>query len=215
MRQWLIACVLVACGGKQSRTAQPAATGPTCAEVGVHAAPMFHTDDATSDRIAASVAGHCDVDGWSVAAKTCAMAASNHDALHDCSYQHLTREQSDKLTASLTPMIESVPARAQTPAAGETQAEIAERSATEGQALFAQGKYAEASSRYMDAVARVPEPRYFYLLGQSKYREGKLAEALTAVDAAEKNNSNAALTVKIRELRTMITSEAKSQGIKL
>lgn len=223
MRQWVIAVALVACGGKQSTTAeQPRDAGPSCAEVGVHAAPMFHTNDATTERIAAAFAGHCDIDKWSVAVRACVMEAKNHDALHECSYKLMTREQADNVTASLTPLVEpprdssgdDVPVT-EPPSAGGTQAEKAARSAEEGKALYAQGKFAEASSRYQDAVARVPESRYFYGLAQSRFREGKLAEALTACDAAEKVGANAALAVKIRELRTMITTEAKKQDIKL
>lgn len=224
MRHWVIVVALAACGGKSTATEQPhQAAGPSCAEVGVHAAPMFHADDATTDRIAAAFAGHCDIDRWSLAVRVCAIEAKDHDSLHECSYKLMTREQADKVTASLTPLVSapaapSVDEMAEPPVTasrGGTQAEIAARSADEGQALFAQGKYAEASSRYQDAVARVPEARYFYGLAQSKFREGKLSEALTACNAAEKVGANAALAVKIRELRTTITAEAKKQDIKL
>jgi len=111
------------------------------------------------------------------------------------------------------PLVEDSSADHTTAPPGGTHAEIAARSAAEGQALFAEGKFAEASSKYMDAVARVPESRYFYLLAQARYREGKFTEALTACDAAEKTNPNAALLVKIRELRTMIRTEANNAGL--
>jgi hypothetical protein len=212
MRHWIVVA-LAACGGKQSTSS--GAPGPSCAQVGAHAAPMFHADE--TDKIAASLARHCDVDQWTVAARSCVMSAPNHDGLAQCAYKHLTQEQSDKVGASIMPLTKppETATTSEPPATSGAQVEIAARSAEDGQALFAQGKYAEASSKYMDAVARVPEPRYFYLLCQSKYREGKFSEALTSCDAAERSSPNAALSVKIRELRSMITTEAKQQGIEL
>jgi hypothetical protein len=99
-------------------------------------------------------------------------------------------------------------------ALAETQAEIAARENEEGKTLVFSGKYAEASEKFQNAVARVPEPKYFVNLCASRFSEGKFGDALTACNAADKNGDDkikektAKLTAKIRE-------EAQKQGIDL
>ena len=100
-------------------------------------------------------------------------------------------------------------------ALAETQAEIASKENDAGKDLMFQGKYAEASAKFQDAVARVPEAKYFFNLCTSLYQEGKFGQALTACDSAEKNNPDDRLKEKTVKLEQRIEDEAKSQGITL
>jgi len=102
-------------------------------------------------------------------------------------------------------------------ARAQTQAEIAARENDEGkQLMFADPpKYAEASAKFQDAVARVPEAKYFFNLCTSRYQEGKFGEALTACNAVEKNGASEELKGKTLKLIDRIKDEAKAQGIDL
>ncbi|HTR54551.1 MAG TPA: proline-rich domain-containing protein [Kofleriaceae bacterium] len=106
---------------------------------------------------------------------------------------------------------------ASTYARAQTQAEIAARENDEGkQLMFADPpKYAEASAKFQDAVARVPEAKYFFNLCTSRYQEGKFGEALTACNAVEKNGASDELKGKTLKLVDRIKDEAKAQGIDL
>ena len=66
----------------------------------------------------------------------------------------------------------------------EPQAKIAARLDRDGEAMLADKQFAGASAAFRDAVARVPEPLYFYDLARSLDGEGKYTEAYTACDAA-------------------------------
>lgn len=99
-------------------------------------------------------------------------------------------------------------------ALAETQAEIAARENDEGKALMFDGKYAEASAKFQDAVARVPEPKYFFNLCTSRFQEGKFGEALTACNAADKNGDDK-LKAKTAKMTEKIREEAQKQGIDL
>lgn len=99
-------------------------------------------------------------------------------------------------------------------ALAETQAEIAARENEEGKTLMFSGKYAEASAKFQDAVARVPEPKYFFNLCTSRFQEGKFGEALTACNAADKNADDK-LKAKTAKLVEKIRDEAQKQGIDL
>ncbi len=70
---------------------------------------------------------------------------------------------------------------ASTVALAESQADIANRENDEGKELMYASKYPDASAKFRDAVARVPEPKYFLNLCASLYQEGKFGEALTVV----------------------------------
>ncbi len=100
-------------------------------------------------------------------------------------------------------------------ARAETQAEIAARDNEDGKTLMFAGNYKDASAKFHDAVARVPEAKYFFNLCTSLYQEGKFGEALTACQSAEKNNPDDALKGKISKLEGKIDDEAKAQGIVL
>lgn len=95
-----------------------------------------------------------------------------------------------------------------------SQFEIAADKHWEGEQLYASQRYAEASARFRDAVARVPEARYFYNLCASLYMEGKFGEALVACDAVQRNHPTAELAGKAKGLMVRIGDEAKAQGIR-
>jgi hypothetical protein len=98
-------------------------------------------------------------------------------------------------------------------ARAESQAEIASRENEEGKELMYGGKYAEASAKFRDAVARVPEAKYFFNLCTSLYQEGKFGEGLTACDHANQNGPDEKLKGKVDKLVARIKDEAKAQGI--
>src|SRR5579863_3908045 len=102
-----------------------------------------------------------------------------------------------------------------TPVLAESQADIASKENDEGKDLMFAGKYADASAKFQDAVARVPEAKYFFNLCTSRYQEGKFGEALTACSSAEKNGADDKLKDKTAKLEQRIHDEAKAQGIDL
>jgi hypothetical protein len=98
-------------------------------------------------------------------------------------------------------------------ALAETQAKLAEKLNEDGKELMYSNKYAEASAKFREAVARVPEAKYFFNLCTSLFQEGKFSEALTACAAVEKNNPSPELNGKATKLSGRIEDEAKSQGL--
>ena len=99
-------------------------------------------------------------------------------------------------------------------AVAQTQAEIADRENEEGKELMFANKMAEASAKFQSAVARVPEPKYFFNLCTSRFAEGKFGEALTACNAADKNADDK-LKAKTAKLVGKIHEEAQKQNIDL
>jgi hypothetical protein len=97
----------------------------------------------------------------------------------------------------------------------ESQAEIASKENEDGKQLMFQQKYAEASAKFQDAVARVPEAKYFFNLCMSLYQEGKFGEALTACNSVDKNGADDALKGKAAKLGDKIKDEAQKQGLAL
>ena len=95
------------------------------------------------------------------------------------------------------------------------QAEIAAQLNDEGKNLMFSQKYAEASDKFAQAVARVPEPKYFFNLCMSRYQEGKFGDAITACDSAVTNGADDALKGKVGKLEDKIRDTAKQQGIAL
>ena len=71
----------------------------------------------------------------------------------------------------------------------QSQADIAAKLNEEGKAFMYADKYPEASAKFRDAVARVPEAKYFYNLCASLYKEGKFGEALTACNQASNSDT--------------------------
>lgn len=97
----------------------------------------------------------------------------------------------------------------------QSQPEIASKDNEEGKELMFAGNYKDASAKFRDAAARVPEAKYFFNLCTSLYQEGKFGEALTACNSAEKNNPDDSLKGKISKLKTKLDEEAKAQGVTL
>ena len=99
-------------------------------------------------------------------------------------------------------------------ALAQSQADIAAKLNEEGKAFMYADKYPEASAKFRDAVARVPEAKYFYNLCASLFKEGKFGEALTACNAA--GNSDTAspqLKEQSAKLALGVKDEAKRQGV--
>src|SRR5688500_10224922 len=96
----------------------------------------------------------------------------------------------------------------------QSQAEIASKLNDEGKAFMYADKYPEASAKFRDAVARVPEAKYFYNLCASLYKEGKFGEALTACNAASSSDTaSPQLKEQSARLAGGIKEEAKKQGV--
>jgi len=95
------------------------------------------------------------------------------------------------------------------------QADLAAKLNDEGKELMFAGKFAEASAKFRDAVARVPEPKYFFNLCTSLFQEGKFDEAMTACSAIDKNNPTPEQKAKTEKLIGKIKDEAAAQKIEL
>jgi len=99
------------------------------------------------------------------------------------------------------------------PAHAQQQAELAAKLNEEGKELLYAGKFAEASAKFRDAVARVSEPKYFINLCASLLQEAKFSEALTNCNAVANNNPTPDQRAKADKLIARIHEEAKKQGI--
>lgn len=100
-------------------------------------------------------------------------------------------------------------------ALAQSQAEIAEKLNQEGKELMYSNNYAEASKKFQEAVARVPEAKYFFNLCVSRANEGRLDEAITACNAVDLNSPSTELKGKKEKMVTKINEMAKSQGVEL
>ncbi len=100
-------------------------------------------------------------------------------------------------------------------AVAESQAEIASKLNEEGKDLMFAGKFHEASEKFQQAVARVPEAKYFFNLCTSLYQEGKFPEAWTACQSVDKNSPDDKLKQKTAKLEQKIQSDADAQHIAL
>jgi tetratricopeptide (TPR) repeat protein len=105
------------------------------------------------------------------------------------------------------------PIAAGKPTSRKTQADIAATLNHEGSDLLRARKFELASAKYREAVARVPEPAYFFNLCLALYAEGKYSEALSSCDAASNSEPGEAVEGRTRELRDRILVAAKRQGI--
>lgn len=101
-------------------------------------------------------------------------------------------------------------------ALAQSQADIANKLNEEGKAFMYADKYPEASAKFRDAVARVPEAKYFYNLCASLYKEGKFGEALTACNqAGNSDTASPQLKEQSTKLAAGVRDEAKRQGIEV
>jgi hypothetical protein len=98
--------------------------------------------------------------------------------------------------------------------AQSSQTEIAEKYNKEGRQLLFENKYAEATAKFRQAIARTPgEPKYFLNLCVSLFYEGKFGEALTACNAVGNNNPSTEQSKQAELLTERINKEAKAQGV--
>jgi hypothetical protein len=97
----------------------------------------------------------------------------------------------------------------------QSQAEIASRLNEEGKQLMFADKPAEAAKKFQEAVARVPEAKYFVNLCAARLQEGKLDDALTACNAVELNGPTAEQKDKAAKMIGRINEEAKKQNLEL
>lgn len=100
-------------------------------------------------------------------------------------------------------------------ALAETQAEIALRLNEEGKQLMFADKPDQAAKKFQEAVARVPEAKYFVNLCAARLQEGKLDDALTACNAVELNGPTPDQKDKAAKIVVRINDEAKKQGLEL
>lgn len=230
MKRLTLVAALAACGASPppAAPAAPLDPQPDCAGV-VVATEKFvgadHTPAAERDRVKSVVALRCVEDHWPVAATSCITAAADLDAAHACVREHLTVAQHERLMQALKPesttQVADKPFKSPVPdepapspsAPASGQAAIAAKLNDEGSQLFMNMAFANASTKFREAVARVPEPRYFFNLCLSLFQEGKFAEALTACNAGTRANPPAPLRQKLDKATDMIKREAKAQGV--
>lgn len=198
----------------------PPPTGPAaqneCAAVANNASMVIASDRSPDVRgnLEAVVGRRCVEDGWSAEMRACVLNAHDPDTMHGCADQLLDVQQKARAMAAaqqvLGEMQQEEDTTMQKPPEGPdgiedqqgslprgSQAEIAEHSDEEGRALMNARRYGEASAKFRDAVARVPEARYFYDLCVSLGAEDRREEATTACNAALKVGANAALKQKV------------------
>jgi hypothetical protein len=92
-----------------------------------------------------------------------------------------------------------------------TQAEIAAMRNTEGIVAYRAGKFGDATAKFREAVARVPEARYLLNLCSSLFGEDKLAEARTACGAIA--DGTPALRSQAERAVAHIEAEGRRRGI--
>ena len=96
-----------------------------------------------------------------------------------------------------------------------SQAQIAWESSQAGIEHVKQGNFEEATAKFRDAAARMPEPAYFFNMCLALYQQGHYSEALVACDAVQNNSPTPELAAKTKNMRARIATAAKSQDIKL
>jgi tetratricopeptide (TPR) repeat protein len=94
-----------------------------------------------------------------------------------------------------------------------TEEELAALANKDGDQLFAAKEYGQASNKYLEATARVPDPKYFFNLCMSYCFEGKLPEAATACRAVSQHNPTPELVAKADKQLVRIHEEAKKRDI--
>jgi hypothetical protein len=196
--------------------AQPdcnAAVATTARFLAAHGAPAEETE-----RIKATVALHCVEDHWTAAATSCVGRAKDMEAAHACLRETLTVAQHENIMGALQGATPAAAHHDQPPepvAADGSQAAIAAKLNDEGKDLMFKSDFAAASTKFRDAVARVPDPKYFFNLCVSLFSEGKYSEALASCQGALVNQPDAALRGKIEKTIVLVKNEAKKQGVKV
>ncbi len=225
MKRLTLVVALAACGSAPPPAA-PIAPQPDCAGVVAATEKLVGADHASADereRVKSVVALRCVEDHWPAAATSCMSAAADLASAHACVREHLTVAQHERLMQALKPApAEQVadkppvvlePETSPVPPPSGGQAAIAAKLNEDGKKLFLNKAFADASMKFREAVARVPDPRYFFSLCLSLYQEGKFSEAMVACHAGEKTNPDARLRQKLEKATEMIVREAKAQGV--
>jgi tetratricopeptide (TPR) repeat protein len=96
-----------------------------------------------------------------------------------------------------------------------SQAALAAKLNEEGKAAMYAQRYADATAKFREAVARVPEANYFFNLCLALYQEGRFSEALTACDATLTTDPTPTLSAKATKMIDRIRTEARHQGVSL
>ncbi len=96
-----------------------------------------------------------------------------------------------------------------------SQAAIATKLNSEGARLMVAKQYAEASTKFRDAFARVPDGAYAFNLCRSLYQEGKFSEAKAACTAVAKLSPSATLEAQASAMIERLENEARAQSIVL
>ncbi len=218
MRPALVVSVVfvVACSHPQpAPMPAPVVAQPDCAAAVEGAmrivAPHLKTP-ADSGRAKGALALRCVEDKWTAEATACIAKVTEPDAAHKCLHDFATPAQRDAMFRAIAEVIDVPPQETPPPPTG-AQAEIAERANADGVIALEAKQYAAASAKFRDAVARVPEPKYFFNLCVALFQEGKFGEALVACHGATVNNPPPAMAGKIAKLEDRIRAEAKAQGI--
>jgi hypothetical protein len=96
----------------------------------------------------------------------------------------------------------------------QAQADIANQLNEQGKAAMYKNDYPAAIKLFRDAVARVPEPKYFNNLCTALFQDGQFEEAVVACKAvlAEKSGATPEQRDKAEKLIARINSEATAQG---
>jgi hypothetical protein len=97
----------------------------------------------------------------------------------------------------------------------QSQAELAAQANEEGKQLMYADKFGDAAKKFQEAVARVPEAKYFVNLCTARLQEGKLDEAMTACQAVDLNNPSPDQKDRAGKLVERIHQEADKQHLAL
>lgn len=220
--------------------ATPVAPAPDCSAAVATTGRFLDGHRAPADeveRVKGIVALRCIEDHWTAAATTCVGNAADLNAAHACMRDTLTVTQHQRIMSALesahppdqaamqpatpptppappTPPVPLGP-EASPPTTAPGQAAIAAKRNDEGTALFVNKEFAAASMKFRDAVARVPEAKYFLNLCLSLFNEGKFDEALVACQGGTRISPNAAIGNKLDKAIEQIKREARSQGLDL
>jgi hypothetical protein len=97
----------------------------------------------------------------------------------------------------------------------ETHAERATRLNDEGKDLMVHDQFADAAKKFQEAVAEVPEAKYYANLCTALLQIGKLDEALSACNKVEINSPTPEQKARAEKLIALINEEAKKQKLTL
>jgi serine/threonine protein kinase len=97
--------------------------------------------------------------------------------------------------------------------AGPTQAELAERGNEQGKVLLRHDHPQEATRKFQEAIARDPQPTYFFNLCTAQFLAGQFDEALGSCSQVEPTGGTEELQARTAALVDRIMAEARNQHI--